>query len=109
MIALFAMKFIAPASRKIALKEGSSHFRRCKPVISELATQIAQELCGLGDSFERIKGIGQTAPIRGSRHELRHALRAGSAYSRWIEPALPPDQPDEEIGRQILPRLNYPK
>jgi hypothetical protein len=42
------------------------------------------------------KGLGKTAPVRGSRHKLRHALRPGSAYSRRIEPALAPDQPGKE-------------
>src|SRR5258708_34172638 len=74
----------------------------CQPEISEFATQITQELCGFGDGFERVEGIGKTAPVRGSRHELRHALRPRSAYSRRIEPALLPDQPGEEISRQIV-------
>jgi len=76
----------------------------CQPEISELATQIAQEPCGFGDSFERVKGIGKTAPARGRRHELRHALRPGSAYGQRIEPALLPDEPGEEISRQIVLR-----
>ena len=65
----------------------------------------AQELCRFGDRFERVKGIGKTAPVRDSRHELRGALRPPrSAYSRGIKPALLPDQPDEEIARQIVLR-----
>src|SRR5262249_16324518 len=51
----------------------------------------------------------KTAPVRGSRHELRHALRPSAAYSRRIEPALLPDQPGEEIGRQIVLRCRPSK
>jgi hypothetical protein len=56
----------------------------------------------LCDCFERVEGVGKTALPRGRRHELRHALRAGAAYCRRVEAALLPDQPGEEIDRQII-------
>src|SRR5260370_38492287 len=99
-----------PAGEPVAHSPGAGIVGgRCKPEISEFATQIAQELCGFGDGFEGVKGIGKTAPVRGSRHELRHALRPRSAYSRRIESALLPDQPGEEIGRRIVFRCGRPK
>src|SRR5215831_2095887 len=70
--------------------------------ISELASQVVQELRGFGDRFDGVEGIGKTAPARGRRHELRHALRASTAHSRRVEAALLPDQPGEEIDRQII-------
>ena len=55
-----------------------------------------------GDRCDGVKGVGKTAPARGRRHELRHALRAGAAHRRRVEAALLPDQPGEEIDRQIV-------
>ena len=73
-----------------------------KPEISEFAAQLAQELRRFGDCLERVEGIGKTAPGRRGRHELRHALRPGAAYRRRVEPALLPNEPGEEIDRQII-------
>jgi hypothetical protein len=70
--------------------------------ISELASQVVQELRGFGDRLDGVEGVGKTAPARGRRHELRHALRAGTAHRLRIEAALLPDQPGEEIDRQII-------
>ena len=93
----------APASKPVAHPPGSSIVGGCRePEISELAPQVAQELRGLGDCFERVEGVGKTALPRGRRHELRHALRAGAAYCRRVEAALLPDQPGEEIDRQLI-------
>src|SRR6266699_4646250 len=77
--------------------------RGCREAeISELAPQVAQEFRGFGDRFNGVKRLGKTAPARGRRHELRHALRAGAAHRRRVEAALLPDQPGEEIDRQII-------
>ena len=73
-----------------------------EPEVSEFAPQVAQELCGVGDCFDWIKGVGKTARVRGRWHEPRHALRACAAYCRRIEAALLPNQPGEEIDRQII-------
>jgi hypothetical protein len=56
----------------------------------------------LGNRFDWIEGIGKAAPARRRWHELRHALRPCAAYCRRIEAALLPDQPGEEIDRQII-------
>jgi hypothetical protein len=56
----------------------------------------------VGDCFDWIKGVGKPARARGRWHELRHALRACAAYGGWIEAALLPDQPGEEIDWQVI-------
>jgi hypothetical protein len=56
----------------------------------------------VGNRFHWVKRVSKTAPVRCRRHELRHALCPGPAYSRRIEAALLPDQPGKEIDRQII-------
>ncbi len=91
------------AGKPAANPPGSRIVGGCrKPEVSEFAPQVAQELCGVGDCFDWIKGVGKTARARGRWHELRHALRACAAYGRRIEAALLPDQPGEEIDRQVI-------
>jgi hypothetical protein len=70
--------------------------------VSELAPQVAQQLRGLGDRFDGVEGVGQTAPARRRRHKLRHTLCASAAHRRRVEVALLPDEPGEEIYRQII-------
>src|SRR5450830_122022 len=93
----------APAGEPVAHPPGPGIVGGCREAeISELASQVAQELRGFGDRFDGVEGVGKTAPARGRRHELRHALRAGAAHRRRVEAALLPDQPGEEIDRQII-------
>src|SRR5262249_60941015 len=73
-----------------------------KPEVSELTSEVAQELCGVGNRFDRVKGVGKTARVRRRWHKLRHALRPCAAYCRRIEAALLPNQPGEEIDGQII-------
>jgi hypothetical protein len=56
----------------------------------------------VGDGLDWVEGVGKPARARGRWHELRHALGACAAYRRRIEAALLPDQPSEEIDRQII-------
>jgi hypothetical protein len=56
----------------------------------------------MGNCFDWIKGVGKTALVRSRWHELRHTLRACAAYCPRIEAALLPNQPGEEIDRQII-------
>src|SRR5262249_51479262 len=92
-----------PASKPVANPPRSRIVGGCRePEVSEFAPQVAQELCRVGDCFDWIKGVGKTARARSRRHELRHALRPCTAYRRRIEAALLPDQPGEEIDRQII-------
>ena len=91
------------AGKPVANPPGSRIVGGCRePEVSEFAPQVAQELCGVGDGFDWIEGVGETARVRGRRHELRHTLRACAADRRRIEAALLPDQPGEEIDRQII-------
>jgi hypothetical protein len=92
-----------PAGKPIANPPGSGIVGGCrKPEVPELTPQVAQKLCGVGNRFDWIKGVGKTARVRRRWHELRHALRAGAAYCRRVEAALLPDQPGEEIDRQLI-------
>jgi hypothetical protein len=92
-----------PAGKPIANPPGSCIVGGGrKPEVSELTPQVAQELRGVGNRFDWVKGIGKTARVRRRRHELRHALRPCAAYCRRIEAALLPNQPGEEIDREII-------
>src|SRR6516162_3893650 len=93
----------APARKPVANAPGSRIVGGCRePEVPELTLQVAQELCGVGNRFDWIEGVGKTARDRRRRHELRYALRPCAAYCAWIESALLPDQPGEEIGWQII-------
>src|SRR5262249_35451866 len=92
-----------PAGKPIANPPGSRIVGGCrKPEVSELTPQVAQELRGVGNRFDWIKGVGKTARVRRRWHELRHALRSRAAYCRRVEAAFLPDQPGEKIDRQII-------
>jgi len=92
-----------PAGKPIANPPGSGIVGGCrKPEVPELTPQVAQKLCGVGNRFDWIKGVGKTARVRRRWHELRHALRPRAAYCRRIKAALLPNQPGEEIDRQII-------
>src|SRR5262249_18556292 len=78
-----------PAGKPIANPPGSRIVGGCrKPEVSELTPQVAQELRGVGNRFDWIKGVGETARVRRRWHELRHALRSRAAYCRRVEAAL---------------------
>src|SRR5262249_47891364 len=75
---------------------------RCsEPEISELVSKLLQEARRRLDSDQWIERVRQTSRPSGRRHELRDALRAGVALRIGIEMTLLPDQPCEEINRDI--------
>ena len=52
--------------------------------------------------MDRLERIDQPVLVRGLRHELRDAQRAGAADRLHVEVALLPDQVGEERNRQIV-------
>ena len=75
-----------------------------KAEIAELAIEVTQQLRRFGDGLAWVEGILKaTLPCR-SGHKLRDALRPLEAHGAGVEAALLPDQPDEEICRQLMTR-----
>ena len=73
-----------------------------KPRVAEALTQVRQQFRRFRDRLLGIERIGKPALGRRSRHELRNALRARAAGDARPEAALLPDQPGEEIDRQVV-------
>ena len=73
-----------------------------KPKIAEALTQVRQQFRRFRDRLLGIERIGKPALGGRSRHELRNALRARVAGDAGPEAALLPDQPGEEIDRQMV-------
>jgi hypothetical protein len=58
--------------------------------------------------LDRIERVDKPAPVRGARHELRDALRAGAAHRARVEAALLPDDAREELdGKAVLGRVLF--
>jgi hypothetical protein len=69
-----------PAGKPIANPPRSRIVGGCrKPEVPELTPQVPQELCGMGNRFDWIKGVGKTARVR--RRALPE-LAGGAAETR---------------------------
>ena len=59
----------------------------------------------MAQGLDRIERIGEAAPVRGLRHELRNALGTFGAHSRRVETALLPNNASEKLdGQSVLRR-----
>ena len=61
-----------------------------------------QIACRILQRLDRIERIGQAAPIRRLRHELRNALGAFGAHGLRIEATFLPDHAGEEFDRKPI-------
>src|SRR6202040_1766387 len=78
---------------------------RCSQTeIAELCLQLVQITCRIFQCLDRIERIGQAAPIRRLRHELRNTLRALGAHGLRVEAALLPDHASEEFDGKAIRR-----
>jgi hypothetical protein len=71
-------------------------------VAAECRTQFAQVACRLAQRLQRLERIDKPPHRGGSGHELGDALRARRAHRRWVEAALLPDEPGEELLRNFV-------
>jgi hypothetical protein len=70
--------------------------------VAKLDPKVPQQLGGLSYRLDRVERILQTPQSGRPRHELSYSLRARAADGAGIEPALLPDQANEEIERDIV-------